>query len=226
MTITTRPPPVDQPSGAAVEMAPLPGPARPSLDLSPRGYWLLTAAVVIAYLFVWLSHFQYVYGINMDDYTVYLKGSKVAQDWKEAFHFFYNILQPYYFLISYLPLKSGLALPSYEVPLIGARTGQFRFLMLYTLLMHTMVLLIWAWFAERITESRLVAALSVLLFATSPTFVLWSSKLDSRLLGLPLVLVGCWLLLRAEPAKAGRRGACVGPLFLAGSLMGTTRRCT
>jgi len=188
-------------------------------SLSRPAYLLLTAALLAAYGVAWLAHFQYVYGINMDDYTVYLKAAKTAQDWHAAFTFFYNALQPYYLLISYLPLKSGAALPSYEVPLLGAQTGPFRFLLLYTLVLHALLLATWAWFASRLTDNRLVAWLSLLLFASSPTLILWSPKPDSRLLGLPFALVGAWLLFRPSANSSARPRTRAVALFLAGSLM-------
>ena len=69
------------------------------------------------------------------------------------------------------------------------------------------------------TTNRLAALLSLLLFATSPTVMLWSPQPESRLFGLPFVLIGLWLIVRANPAS-GSREAHPWPYFLAGSLFG------
>ena len=181
---------------------------------------VLAAAVVLAYATLWLGHFQAVYGWIMDDYSVeWTKGLATIQDWRHAFDP-WNALQLSFYLITYLPLKLGLSLPSYPLPVLGEQTGQFRFLLLYTVFLHTALLVVWAWFAAAVTGNRLAALLSLALFATSPTLTLWTPQPESRLLGLPFALVGVWLLLRfgTGPAPAGWRQT--GLYFLAGSLFG------
>jgi hypothetical protein len=201
---------------------------RPALDQrftrhvpsSATIYAVACVVVVAVYLAVWLTHFQYVYGWLMDDRTVFIKGLDTVHDWKNAFAY-YNALQPYFYVISYLPLWSGLSLPSYPLPMFGDTTGQFRFLLLWALLLHALLLLIWAWTATRFTRSRLAAWLSVVLLATSPTYILWSPQPESRLLGMPFALPGLWLLLRPNPPA--RRLAAFGIAFLAGSLFGVAQ---
>jgi hypothetical protein len=183
-------------------------------------YPLACIAVVAVYLAAWLSRFQYVYGWLQDDVPTFTKGLLTVSDWRGAFSN-YNALQPYFYLISYLPLRSGLSLPSFPLPMFGDKTGQFRFFLLWALLLHAVLLLIWAWAAARFTSSRLAAWLSVVLLATSPTYVLWSPQPESRLLGLPFALPGLWLLLRPNPPA--RRLAAFGLAFLAGSLFGVAQ---
>jgi hypothetical protein len=187
----------------------------PPADLSACAYRLLAVAVIAAYLVVWAASFRHVYGLIMDDYMVYQKAVEVVGDWHRAFAYF-NLLHPYFFVVSYLPLKMGFSLPSYTLPVVGEQTGQFRFLLLYCVVLHAALLAVWAWFASRIAR-RLVAFLSLLLFATSPTLAFWGPKPDSRLLGVPFALVGLWLLWRAA------RGGSASPrllslFFAAGSL--------
>ncbi|HEY7060036.1 MAG TPA: hypothetical protein VII06_01045 [Chloroflexota bacterium] len=185
-------------------------------------YQVAVLAVVALYLALWLSQFHYVYGWLTDDwYFSFVKGVATTQDWRSAFNFYVgngyvNALQPYFFLISYLPLRLGLSLPSYEVPLLGAQTGNFRFFLLYTVFLHAIILAVWAWFATTLTTSRRAAFLSVVLFATSPSLMLWSPNPSSRLLGLPFALVGLWLLLRASPTTAAGR-ASLATTFAAGT---------
>ena len=127
---------------------------------------------------MWLTHFQYVYGAIVDDYSIwYLKGLKTIEDWRNAFGAYapnLNFAQVYFFIISYLPLKTGISLPSYPLPMLGEQTGQFRFFLLYMVGIHAATLGVWAWIATRLTGSRLAALLSLFLFATSPTLILWS----------------------------------------------------
>ncbi|HLH21334.1 MAG TPA: hypothetical protein VK066_02350 [Chloroflexota bacterium] len=204
-----------------VQRAGLVGPrARPplGLQLSRRGYWLLAATILVAYLVLWLSHFEYVYGWIMDDQLVYSKTMATIADWTKAFRYEHNILQPYFFLISYLPLKSGISLPSYVMPLFGEHTGQFRFFLLYTVCLHALLLGVWAWVATALVRNRVVALLSLLLFASSPSVVLWSPQPESRLLGLPFALAGLWLLLRVDDGRSRSAQALGGTFFVAGSL--------
>ena len=187
----------------------------------PSRYAVAATALVGLYLLAWLGHFPYVYGWIMDDRTDFLKGLDTIHDWRAAFAY-YDALQPYFYLISYVPLASGLSLPSYPLPTFGEHTGQFRFFLLTALLLHTGLLLIWAWFATRVVRSRLVAWLSLLLLATSPTYTLWSPQPESRLLGMPFALPGLWLLLRSDGLRGSKR-AIVGWPLLAGSLFGVAQ---
>ncbi len=194
--------------------------------LSPRLYWGLSLLLVAGYLAVWLANFRYVYGCQIDDWVCYVKGLHAVEDPKAAFAARCNALQPYFFLYSYLPIWSGLGVPSYELPIYGARTANFRFLLLYTVFFHGLIALSWAWFAKRVAASDTVALLSTLLLLSSEEFVLWTPLPETRLIGLPLALLGLWLMIRPDqlPAGAGEVRGGVPPraarLFLAGSLFG------
>src|SRR4051812_45176289 len=100
-----------------------PAGARRRLDLSRGAYRLLVGGIAAAYLVLWLAHFQYVYGALVDDYFIwYTKGVLTVADWRNAFGAYttqMNFAQLYFFLISYLPLKTGLTLPSYPLPFSG-----------------------------------------------------------------------------------------------------------
>lgn len=187
-----------------------------ALDVSPAAYRLLVAAIVALYLFLWLTHFQYVYGLVMDDYYSFSKALATVQDWRASFAQ-PSIEQAYFFMISYLPLWSGISLPSYPLYSIGAQTGQFRVLMLWVLCLHAVVLILWAWFLRILDVNRLAALCAVLLLASSPSFLFWSPKPDSRLLGLPFVFVGLALLLRPLPGHAGRGGGEAWCAYAAGT---------
>jgi hypothetical protein len=211
--------PAAKPAPAEPSASPRSVPRVRRLDLSDDAYWLLAIVIVAAYLVLWVTHFEYVYGWITDDRSVFAKGMDTVREWKAAFSYF-NALQPYFFLISYLPLHSGLSLPSVTLPWSGPVTGQFRFLLLCAVYFHAVLLLLWAWLAAQIARNKLAALLSLLLFATSPTLMLWSPEPESRLFGLPFCLLGLWLLLGLR--LDGRQGAwrVAVMAWLAGSLFG------
>lgn len=167
--------------------------------LTPRRYWLICSAIILAYLAVWLVNFRYVYGWIMDDLLVFTKARLTLEDFWAPFRADNrNALQSYFYLISYLPLALGIELTSHPLPVLGEKTGQFRFLLLYVVLLHTLLLFVWAWFMTRITKDRVTALVALILLVVSPTFVLWTPLPESRVLGMLFVLPGTWLLLRIE----------------------------
>lgn len=189
-----------------------------SNTFSARLYWLVVASVCFAYLSLWFLNFRNVYGWVMDDRILFIKGTDTVRDWKGAFSY-YNALQPYFYLVSYLPLKLGISLPSHPLPTFGEQTGAFRFLLLWTTILHGLILLVWAWFAAALIRHRTVALVSLLLLAASPTFVLWTPQPESRVLGLPFALVAFWLLMRDEADVASRPWSGTARLLAAGSLL-------
>jgi hypothetical protein len=215
--------PVDLDDGynTSVRVFTPPAPPRiPTLDLSPDAYWLLGAATVGAFALMWFTHFQYVYGWNMDDTIVYGKGVETVRDPRSAFLSFYNALQSYFFVISYLPLKLARGVASYPLPVYGQQTQYFRFFLLYAVFLHSILLAVWLWFAPRISGNRLVAFISLLWFATSPSMLLWSPHPDSRLISAPFALLGIALLLSTNWASGTVNARWLARLFLAGSLLG------
>jgi hypothetical protein len=166
-----------------------------------RWYWICTAVVIGCYALVWIANFKYVYGWLEDDWCTYLKGMATLQDPKDAFLVRANLLQPYFFLFSYLPLRLGLRLPSIPIPVFGNDTGLFRGLLFFTMCYHIVIAFSWAWLAEKLSWRRSAAFLSTVFLLLSPEYVLWTPQPDTRIVGLPLVLVGMWLHLRGPEAK-------------------------
>lgn len=190
-----------------------------TLNLSRRAYWGLVALSIAAFLAVWLSHFPLLYGWHLDDWACYVKGLDTVADPKAAFTVRCNALHAYFFLFSYLPLWSGISLPSHELPNYGELTGNFRFFILWTILFHGLVALSWAWFAERVCGNHLAAWLSLVLLVTSQQFTLWTPQPETRYAGLPLALAGLFLLLRwAERPWESRDVRREAALFGAGAL--------
>ncbi len=190
------------------------------LNLSWRAYWALSLGMIAVYLGVWLANFHDVYGWIMDDRYYYLKGLATVQDWRNAFTPF-NYVQTYHLAVSYLPLKLGAMLDSVPLPEFGTATGQFRLLLLFTLILHAGILLVWAAVSTKITGNRLAAAASLLVLATSPVFIFWSPLPDSRMLGLPFFLPGWFLLHRTTlPFNIGTKRGAALRFFVIGSLFG------
>src|SRR5581483_10892935 len=191
------------------------------LELSAQAYRLLVIVILAAYLVLWLAHSRYVYGWLMDDRVVYFKAALARDNPISPFmpSDGRNALHTYFYLISLLPMKLDIRLPSYALPVFLQNTGHFRFFLLYAVLLHGVLLLAWAWFATHLTRNRVAAVLSLLWFATSPTLTFWSPQPDSRVLGMPFALVGMWLLLQAPPFgnqptwRVIARFAAAGTLF-------------
>jgi hypothetical protein len=180
-------------------------------ELRSWDYWRWVLLMLAVYFALWLSALPRLYGWHADDWCCYVKGIETTQDARMAFTCRTNALQPYFFLYSYLPIASGWQLPSYPLPIYEERAGNFRFLLLYTIIFHAVVATSWAWLARRICDNHAAALLSLAMLLCSTEFVLWTPQSETRFVGFPLVVVGIDLLLR-EP-RTGRR-------FLAGSLFG------
>jgi hypothetical protein len=213
-------------------ISPSPHPSESSLpDLSPRTYRIAIFVVIVVFLGIWLGNFRWIYGWQLDDYHFYVLGRDTIKDPKAAFAPAENLFCLYFYLYAYLPIKSGIHVPSYDLPALGADTGNFRFFLLYTIFFHAAIVLLWSWFAVRTCGNRLAALISVLLLVTSLEFVIWTPEPETRFAGFPFALIAIWLLL-ARPAGSREQGArrALAPrsllpvrYFLAGSLIGMSQ---
>ena len=68
MATTIQPMPAEAGSASSHAPGARPVPGARALELSRPLYWALSFGIVALYLAVWLSHFQYVYGVMSDDY--------------------------------------------------------------------------------------------------------------------------------------------------------------
>lgn len=194
--------------------------AAQSAGLGARGYWRLSILLIGMWLVLWLAAFPYLYGWQADDWAVYVKGQDTIADPSAAFTNRANLMQPYFFLYTYLPIKSGLSITSHPLPIYGPNLGNFRFLVLLTILYHGVIALVWVWFVLRICADRWAALLSLAMLLVGSQYVLWTPQLDTRLIGLPFILVGIWLLLKPVSDLPGAAGVRATQFFLAGSLFG------
>jgi hypothetical protein len=201
-----------------IPLAP-PRPVRPRFSFRARTFWAPVTVLAGAYLLLWALNFSKVYGWLTDDHLVFLKAVATVSDWRQAFLFYFNALQPYFFVISYLPVKFGWALSSHILPVFGARTGQFRFLLFYTVVLHTALFVIWACFARSLAGKWRVAVLGLALWLCSPTVYFYGPQPDSRLMGLPFALLGIWIVLAVQ-TSARPLALRLAALFGAGLLLG------
>src|SRR5262249_39691874 len=70
-----------------------------------RLFWAPVFVLSGGYLLLWVLNFSNVYGWLTDDHLVFLKAIATKSDWRQAFLFYFNALQPYFFLVSWLPLQ-------------------------------------------------------------------------------------------------------------------------
>lgn len=171
--------------------------------------------VVLIFLGVWLAGFDSIYGWLMDDRATYIKGVDVVNNIRAVFSY-WNILHAYFIIDSYLPILTGICVPSFEVPLFGPSTCNFRFTIAYTIFLHAIVLLSVAvlFWATNISKTQRVLALA--LVAISPAITFWAPQLDSRVLGVPCVIAGI-LLMQFWPTDRSENGL---PSLLAGFIAG------
>jgi hypothetical protein len=171
------------------------------------------AALIVAYLALWFSNARYVYGWFADDRLHFLKGVATANDWRGAFRL-YNALHFYFLLIAAPLSKIAGELASSPLPELQGRTGQYRWFLLGFIVLHALLLAIWSVFLLRLTNQKTVAFLAVLLWASSPTFILWSPQADSRITGLLLAIPALFLMFSVDFTRLrGWRG----PLILLAS---------
>jgi hypothetical protein len=166
-----------------------------SEDITLRFYIIACVLTVGLVMVVWLLPFHNYYGWQADDWAGFRKAIRVVEDWRDAFTMRANILQPYFFIFTWLPLKLGWSLPSINFPVYGPDTGKFRLLAMLTVLWHGIFLLTWAWFAQLLINNRLIAFLSLVFIATSPSFCLWVPQTETRYIGLPFALIAAGIVL-------------------------------
>lgn len=193
----------------------LPREARPGKwDISSQTYWRAAGLLVLAYLALWAANIHNVYGFLGDDRTYYFRGAPVTQ---EAFTY-YNAYHAYWLLVSYLPLRAGLRLPSHPLPGIPD-TGQFRFLLVYSIVMTAGILAIWARGALAFVERRVTALVALALLVVSPSFVLWTPEPESRLCGFPFMVAAILIFFRLNELTDSRAPRVAAMSFLAGTVI-------
>src|ERR1039458_2812743 len=112
--------------------------------MSLRQMRYLILFIGLFWLGLWFSQFHNVYGWQVDDWRVFTKGMDTIQNWQNAFVNFVNLLQPYFYLYSYIPLFLNIKVTSLELPLYGSYTETFRGFLAYTLVFHFFLSLVFA----------------------------------------------------------------------------------
>jgi hypothetical protein len=165
--------------------------------------WLPIIAIITAWLAIIGRDIWYYYGAFRDDYwIVFRTGLDTVYDWRAAFSGAHvNVL--YFYLISYLPLKLQFAIPGLTLPdYPREEVALYRGLIAYNLVLHGVILFLFAYLVRVITHRQLVVFLATLLLAVNPLFVAWSTVLDSRLVGLIFAIPGTAILLGIDWRKA------------------------
>lgn len=150
-------------------------------------------AVIVIFLLIWFINFGPTYGWLMDDRGVYIKGVDVVNNIMAIFSY-WNVLHAYFLVDSYLPIVSKICVPSYQLPIFGPSTCNFRFAIAFTIVLHAIVLLALAvlFRAAGLTTKQRILAL--ILTAVSPALTFWTPQLDSRILGIPFIVAGILLM--------------------------------
>lgn len=189
-------------------------------ELQRDWYPVACAGLIAVWLCAWLLSFHNIYGWLTDDIyqfqriEVYQSGGSNLLDipWFHAYNWF----------IVTLPWLFHWSVQSHEIPQAWARTGEFRALILYTIVLHAVILGMLAYLIRMLCANRFVALATLVLFMTSPTFIFYSDLLDSRYLGWLAGLPAIIILLRAFGTvdQPRRLPAILGTFFLPGLLIG------
>ncbi len=183
-------------------------------------YVYACAGLIALWLAAWLAVFGNIYGWLTDDaqsfyrIMIYERGGDNILDiqWFHAYMWF----------LMFLPWTFHWWIPSHDIPRTWSETGHFRALILYTIVLHAAFIGIVAYFLRTLCGNRAVCFAALVLFVTSPTYLLYSDLLDSRYLGLlagvpaMIVLLGGF---EALPLRANWRQLVLGfalPGFLVG----------
>jgi len=182
--------------------------------------WLPIIAVITAWLATISRDLWYYYGAFRDDYwIVFRTGLDTVYDWRAAFSGAHvNVL--YFYLLSYLPLKLQLAIPGLTLPDYPPQdVALYRGLMAYNVVLHALILLLYACLVRVVTRRQTIALLATALLAVNPLFVFWSTELDSRLVGLLFALPGIAMLLGLDWRQAPLTRGLLLRMSLAGGLL-------
>ncbi|HEV3153086.1 MAG TPA: hypothetical protein VGZ02_04725 [Candidatus Baltobacteraceae bacterium] len=155
---------------------------------------LASFGAIAVWLTAWLLLFPNIYGWLTDDIyqfrrvLMYETGGSNLFDipWFHAYDWFVAAL-PWYFHWS---------IPSYAIPQAWDNTGHFRAFILYTIVLHAVILAMTAWLLRVLCANKAVAFAALAFFMTSPTFVFYSDLLDSRYMGLLAGLPALVILLK------------------------------
>jgi hypothetical protein len=175
-------------------------------------------AAVVAWLCAWLAAFHNLYGWLVDDqntfsrFQVYATGGENFLDisWFHAYMWF--LMLP--------PLLFHWTIPSHVAARAYQATSQFRALILYTILLHALVLGLVAAFLRQLCRSAFVSGAAFLLVALSPTLALYTPFLDSRYLSLLAVLPALMLLIQGSRRGLDSSAAVLLFGFVPGLLLG------
>jgi len=185
------------------------------MNISRKAYFAISIALILSYLALWLMNFQYVYGWDMDDTYYFHRGLNITKDITSTFDI-WNYTHLNHLLFGTIPIILNYDIPSFPLQNLEETTGLFRGDLLFTILLHGFLLLIWVLVLDRIRLNRLIALSALVLLVTGPTLAFWAPLPDSRMLGLLAFLPGWLILTTIRPQAPLARPAA--PVFAAGVL--------
>jgi len=171
-------------------------------------YVAACAAVIVAWTGIWLAAFPNLYGWLTDDAMTFARIRLYEQGGIHLLDIPW--FHAYMWILMTPPLLFHWAVPSHEIPRAWQYTPQFRALILYTILLHSILLCIVAYFLTKLSSNRWVCFGAFLLWVTSPTLIYFADLLDSRYLGFLFGIPAMIMLLNAaermnRPATWKRR---------------------
>lgn len=160
-------------------------------------YFLSCTAVIVAWTAAWLSVFPNLYGWLTDDAMTFARIRVFEQGGVHLFDIPW--FHAYMWILVTPAWLFHWAVPSHEIPRTWQYTPQFRALILYTILLHSLLLALVSFFLTKLSTNRWICFGAFVLWATSPTLIYFGDLLDSRYLGLLFCIPAMTILLsRAE----------------------------
>jgi hypothetical protein len=158
-------------------------------------YLIFCAVAIFIWLAAWLAATPNLYGWLVDDADTFSRFQLYAQGGQHYFDI--QWFHAYMWFVAFLPLLFHWTLPSHIAPRVWEAMPEFRAFIVYTIVLHAIVLGMLACFFTQLCSNRWICAGAFLLILTSPTLTLYTPLLDSRYLGFLAALPAMMLLLQA-----------------------------
>jgi hypothetical protein len=162
-------------------------------------YTKFCASTIAVWLVAWLLSFRNIYGWLLDDEDTFYRFQYYAQGGTHYFDIPW--FHAYMWFLMLPPLLLHWSVPSFSAPRAYGLTSEFRALILYTIVLHAIVLAMLAIFLRQLCSKRFVAGAAFLVVVTSPTLAFFTPLLDSRYLSLLAVLPAMTLMLKGARAE-------------------------
>jgi hypothetical protein len=184
-------------------------------------YVVFCLCAVALWLIAWLAAFHNLYGWLVDDEDTFYRVRVYALGRLNLFDI--QWFHAYMWFLASPALLFHWSVPSHVAAREFAATPQFRAFILYTILLHAIVLGLLGGFLYQLCSNRFVAGAAFLLVLTSPTLALYTPFLDSRYVSLLAALPALMLLLKGSHTGFNGRTRRLLYGFLPGFLLGVAQ---